>query len=376
MTRQKSTILYIDDHPEDLESYRQLLEGTGLLDVESMLPPSDLTRVEVKDLKADLYLIDYELSRAPQEGLPASYRGGTLANLLRETFPEHPMVLLTRPGLLRQYGDAHRQLGSIDEVLFKERVDSSPEQSAKFLICLVEGFHRLRRSKARTRKSLLKILGARKEEEEPIREAGPPFEGLESIEKGLTSEKQYGNWRVAEIAQWIRRELLGYPGIVYDELYAASSLGISLSAFLDSVNQEPFEDAEYNGVFGDLGTWWWRGRLHRTAYSIVREAGLEPPLAGSFGEAFNEIKGVSLEPSICIWSGKPYAETVCYILKKPVKREFALDYFPDDRPAVMDTAVVSIRAIQEDNRVMDELFTDVGQEMLPDIRRMKRPVDG
>ncbi len=376
MTRGTYSVLYVEDYTKDLETYSALLQETGLLEVQPLRPPPDLTRVRPEEFRADLFLIDYELTRAPPKGMPASYRGGTFANFLREAFSEHPIVLLTRPGLLKQYGGARRQLGSIDDVIFKHQIDDNPKGAALSLVCLIDGFRQLRRFQERTWESLVALIGAKGDEEEVVREAGPPFEPLKGFEEGVTSEEDYGKWHVAELAEWVRRSFLEYPGIVYDELYAAASLGISEESFRSSAIQHIFEDALYRGVFGDCFRRWWRGRLHSIAYSIIRQADLEPPVAESFSTALEKAHGISAEPSLCVWSGQPSAEAVCYILKTAVRREFALDYFPDDRPAVMDTAVVSFRAIQEDNRVLDEMFTGVAREMLAGIRSMERTGNG
>ena len=63
---------------------------------------------------------------------------------------------------------------------------------------------------------------------------------------------------------------------------------------------------------------------------------------------------------------------LAYILRKPVKIKYSLDYRVDSRPKIMDSARVSFKAIRTSNEVNDELFDPLGQQMLSEIRKGKR----
>jgi hypothetical protein len=79
----------------------------------------------------------------------------------------------------------------------------------------------------------------------------------------------------------------------------------------------------------------------------------------------------TLAPAVCISSGEKPADWVCYILQKPVKREYSLPYHPDQRPAIMDEARVSFRAVKEDNRVALELIDRENQGLLDKLLKEK-----
>ena len=100
---------------------------------------------------------------------------------------------------------------------------------------------------------------------------------------------------------------------------------------------------------------------------MIRKAGEEPVLAKSFSQAFEKVHHVRLEPSRCVVTGEEHADAVCYILRKPVLREKSLDYFPDDRPRVMERARVSFKAIRQSPEVREELLSAEGRELYRQI---------
>ena len=179
-------------------------------------------------------------------------------------------------------------------------------------------------------------------------------------------------WSVSEAADWIRKVLVKYPGLLYDPIHSATFLGVSRDAFLSEPIQEFFIGAKYSGVFSPPEGRWWKSKLQELAESIMIEKELDLFTWEGFSSAWERNKAVKIEKSECVFSGESPAEWVCYILKKPVKIEYSLLYKPDTRPTVMDEARVSFEAIRRCNGVNDELFDSIGQEMLEDIKRMEK----
>jgi hypothetical protein len=171
------------------------------------------------------------------------------------------------------------------------------------------------------------------------------------------------DWTAPEIARWINTVLFRYPGLLYDSLHAATALGISEDSFLHNKVQNAFQSAIYSGVFDSLAQRWWRDRLFKIGFAIVRSAQMEPILAESFAGAFRKIHKTVLTPSKCVVTGKEHADAVCYILRKPVLREKSLEYFPDDRPKIMEPARVSFKAIRESPDVKEEWFGTEGRRL-------------
>ncbi len=104
------------------------------------------------------------------------------------------------------------------------------------------------------------------------------------------------------------------------------------------------------------------------AFDIVRKAGLKPPLSKSFVPAVKKALKIEAPPSKCVYSGKPFADTVCCVLRKPVLRQYSLSYFPDNRPKVMDEARVSFSAFRNQG-FHEEFLNSEGLHLYQELRR-------
>jgi hypothetical protein len=295
-----------------------------------------------------------------------NYFGGTLGTAVREAFPEHPIALLTRRNLVSQPG--YRQLTEIkqvfDELLYKDEIEANPGLTAKRLTSLACGFQSLRRLRKKNWSGLVSSLKANAVQADSLLTTGPPF----------FNPRAPGSpeWSVQDAARWIRRIILHYPGVVYDELHASAALGIDVRSFRGRKVQQYFSSAKFDGVFSDVDQRWWRNTLFDRAQELMAKAELSGPASTAFVSAFRKRFGSSLRPAVCVSSGEKFADCICYILQKPVKREYSLPYHPDDRPSVMDEARVSFKAIRESNRVNDELFDEQNQDLLDRIRDGKK----
>jgi len=358
-------IIYFDDSSDDRDKYAGRLRKTHLR-VTVLPPPKEFDLRAIRKAKPDLFLVDYELTKARSKEERVNYFGGTLGTALREVFAGYPIVLLTRRNLVSQPG--YRQVNEIkqafDELLYKDEIEANPALTAKTLISLATGFASLRRQSKKNWASLVRNLNATPVEADSLLSTGPPFINPQ----GAGSPQ----WRVQEAARWIRQVVLHYPGVLYDELHASAALGIAVESFRGRQVQKLFTSAQYEGVFSESGRRWWRSRLFDGAQTVISKAGLSGPANTAFAPAFKKIHNSSLRPAVCVSSGIKWADCVCYILQKPVRREFSLPYHPDDRPSGMDEARVSFKAIRESNRVSDELFDEQNQALLEEIREGKK----
>jgi CheY-like chemotaxis protein len=357
-------VCYVDDDPNDRKRFAERLSG-GKMIVQPAPPPGQLSIEAIIRTKPDILLIDYELTK-PETGRSAvSYQGGTLASRIRESFPDHPVVLLTRESLLakREYRQIRDFMQIFDDVVYKGNIEKEPRVARSLLISLAEGFARLRGTRAKSWKSLIRLLEAPPEAEDALRKAGAPLRS--------EAHSPTANWRVQEAARWVRGVVLAYPGILYDDLHTATALGIAVESFGARSVRKLFAPAEYRGPFEPTDGRWWRVRTYDVAQRVIAAAKFSGPANAVFADAYRKRIGTQLKPARCIFSNTIPADWVCYILQKPVKRQYSLSYHPDDRPGVMDEARVSFRAIREDNRVRDELFEERGQKLLKEIRSIR-----
>jgi hypothetical protein len=352
----KIVAVYVEDDERDGKKYSKLLSVKGRLTVLPIMAPSEPITNSILGQKPDLVLIDYLLSKKQPDGHSANYRGGTIATSIREKNPKIPLVLITRRALLQQYSGAPGQLGPFDFSIFKGEIRSEKTRIVSQLISLADGYRCLTEAKRLTWRKLLALMKARDDEMEMLAQCRPPSSRLNPNEP-LTAHGA---------TDWILNTISRYPGILYDQLHAATTLGVAVESFSRPSVSNKLSNASYDGIFGGLGKMWWKPRLLSQASRIVREAGMHPPLSKSFGPALKKHYGISVIPSECIYSGEKYADTVCFVLRKPVLYPYTLAYFPDDRPRVMEQARVSFSA-RKDRDFRLEYLDSKGRELIRKI---------
>jgi len=259
--------------------------------------------------------------------------------------PTCPIALVTRLHVTaaRWQEQFLRQSSDLDVIIDKDEIITAPDAVRATIISLSKGFKDLEKSEGANWESVLGLMGANEEEKHVLREAGPPVTN--------------GEWNAPQTAKWIRAIVLAYPGIVYDELTAATRLGITLESFRRSGLQDLLEPARYTGLFGDNRTVWWRGRLFEIAQRLMLSENVKGTTSEHFREAYESSVNERLDPAICIYDGKATADWVCHILREPVKQAHSVPYYPDSRPSVMDKARVSFTAIKSSN-AFDEALVD------------------
>lgn len=349
---QMITITYVDDTSSELERYAERLRTRGVR-VTALLPPTPFDPEKITATGADVYVIDYELEKVTK-----TYEGATLATAIRERLREHPIVLLSKRSLI---GPARtRPLALLfDDIVFKDELSRQPAAARDRIVVLAQVFAELRRRRRRDIRAIIGVLQARSEEESEVRRALPP---LEAVADGA-------QWEVRALAEWIRRELLAYPGILYDDLHAATALGVDVRAFRANAVQRLFRESVYDGAFAAIERRWWRSRLLVTAHQQIAHSDIPVGSARTtFPEAFQALQGTSLRRSVCLVCGEGGPDAVCYVLRKPVHTEHSLAYRPDTRSAAMDEARVSFKAIQETDDVVDEYLDEQSREIARQLR--------
>lgn len=361
-------MVYFDDILRDRDRYKRRFEDSGLFDVIADFPPeklSDLT--EIEKINPDIFLVDLELSRPDKAGHVLLYDGKMLTTQLRKYFPAVPLILFTRPEIFEESFFIESESEKyFDEKIFKREIGINDISKIKWLNNLVIDFKKIKANVDKSFQEFLRAtLKAPQIEFERLFTANPPlFKG----EKILSSKRQA---LVPELVEWMRNVIIKYPGILYDSIHAATFLGISEKEFLSSEIKDLFKGAEYRGVFKPLEGRWWRSELHRIALDKMSDEEIDKSLNVGFPEACERIFKRKIEGAVCVYSGKALADSVCFILNKPVATEFSLMYYPDNRPAVMDEARISFKAIKETNKVNEDFFDEIGREIYTELRSIK-----
>jgi hypothetical protein len=353
----------IDDNQHDREFFARRLSKPGVLSIDP-LPYVKEDFDAVENGGYDVVLVDYQLIEGKSAERTTPRLGSTLSAYFRERMPDTPLLLITRGSLFRNcglvaYGD---ETATFDDILVKDEIRKSPAIFREGIVTIVRGFESLRSVRRyRAWNSLCKILAGTDEESRFLRDADPP-----------PIPKDGKGWRVPDAARWIRKTLIRYPGVLYDSLHAACSLGLAESSFMTSAVQEWFKPARYIGPFSSGNGVWWKQRLLVRAFQFLSDSGQQGTATYRFCAAWNAVKKTRLQSSRCVEDGSRPAECVCYILRKPVKRSNSLPYRPDNRPRAMEEARVSFRAIRESNDFNEKLVAPDALHLVRSIQRESR----
>ena len=305
--------ILLDDNDHDRGTFRRL-ERYGLpctaIEPPSLSAVQDEVVAAVNDGVYDLVLVDFLLDQeATKQGQNVNYRGSAPAALLKDRCPHIPVVLVTTEDKYQEYIKHRSELDVLfDFVLPKNKVRTKEDRMvvAGKLQDLALGFRRLRSV----------IEGAAAEAR------------WESLRKALmaTSEELYslrGEWpsdlpgSAAELARWLLKGLLRFPGPLRDDAEAAVILGMTKVATDDEPIREWASAASYTGVFSRIYERWWSGRLFDALEQSLGESALRP--SGVRAAALAEKIGLQeSHVARCSWCEEPSVHRVCCICGAPV----------------------------------------------------------
>jgi hypothetical protein len=347
-------IILIDDSQKEIDKYSGIFRSNKFAKknftlvavvLDSLKPDFQFSE------KPDLILIDFRFDLPGGEGF--YHDGYVLATALRNIYNEIPILIFTRRGIFNIQKFPNSIVDIADDIVFKSDFIKNEDYYLNQFHSIILGYSDLNKTTTRNWETLVNLLKA----------------PTESINDLLNSDKpnlQYRSWTVIDSANWIRKTLFKYPGILYNKLYASAYLGISIKAFNE--NLDLFNEAIYSGIFNSKINVFWKTKLRSIAVKLMQAHEINLPINLGFSKAFEITYGKKIEPSICVSSGEDNAEKICYILKKPVKTKFSFSYNVDDRPRVMDEARVSWEAIRTTNDVNEDLLNPIAREMLENIK--------
>jgi len=142
-----------------------------------------------------------------------------------------------------------------------------------------------------------------------------PFEAKDKADR----QKRAGPF----LGYWLWDSILRYPGLLVNEIAAASHLNIATDDFRKPEIRAPFKDALYRGPFADEDKpQWWRGLID----DVVSHSGFADGL-----ELIRKKLEIEINPSVCWVDPKKTAGYYCIISEKPVSLENSrggLSWFP------------------------------------------------
>lgn len=237
LTTTPQHILWIDDDADRKNASETLQEILGVrVDFCEVNRKKIMDIIEgfTKGLEPALILMDHWLNDI--EG--PSERGSSIAEILREKWNDCPIVAIT--GMADELDEHEKYL--YEEVIPIEDLSTSHS----LLMAIVAGFRELRANRPNSIDDIVDKLNAPSDDREML---------ISIIPKQIRSNFKDKSLLI-NIYKWIRHELYERPGLLYDNLWASTLIGIKIESF--NKVKATFKTAEYNGLFSDAADerWW------------------------------------------------------------------------------------------------------------------------
>lgn len=263
---EKVKVLWIDDevtdHTDDAKNLEYLKKSLKV----TIVHPSNLSSELKPNKLPDIFLVDYfldEVSLTGAMGKKYDQRGLAVAGKIREVNPERPIYVVTQQRAKKEgifVSEAQAAKAAFDRRLTFKEVQ---RDGHNILYYDALDYRLIRESSGGGLKVIYDLLHAPDGISEKIGLVLP-----DELKKGVSSsgsnENPEGN--PIAFAKWIRQILLEIPGFLYDELHAATYMGIRVEAFKEVSSK--FKKAKYSGVFARTNRpLWWASELTDIIFS-------------------------------------------------------------------------------------------------------------
>ena len=341
------TILHVDDDKKDLAKFEgqfsKIIIGKEKISYDKVYTNDILKKPNLFDGKTpDVILVDFKFEKGEPKEAILPFDGPSLITHLRNLFPDIPIFLFTKPEWVNDvnFAKLNKIMDTTDEYILKKNYLREDDIKNGIIFPIVNGYRLLKSCRDKSVQGLFKAINAPEINYDDLSSIFPK----ESLNKD-------GNWLVFPTAKWIRKVLMKYPGLLYNEIEAATFLGISLTEYKTKKVQDFFESAKYKGPFSEEKSLWWKSELMALSDKQMTESEIMVPFKQGFSQMWKRKFKKIPEPAICYDSGESPADCVCYVLEKPVMIKYSLKYNADERPRIMDDARVSFKAIQTTSKV-------------------------
>ena len=292
--KSQGRILWIDDNPERRKFASHIKDESGLsvdfCDVKGKKFADYLSDVLERRQPA-LVILDHVLDKTASEKRVFK-TGASVAEVLRYKWPSCPIICVTAAEKMKFIDERTKRLYD-DIFLITEFGTVLP----RFRV-VARDFRRVSSSRLRKPDDLLQLLDTPKPDRQRL---------LAMLPEDL--KKDFGDPSLASrLYAWVQHVLLERPGFLYDDLWAATFLGITPKAFAKIGKR--FSRAAYKGVFAFPNRRrWWTSILSDVLYRLC------PPQPGEMPwEIGRRLKGVTRRDySECDVCGEPLPQTVAYL---------------------------------------------------------------
>ncbi len=219
----------------------------------------ELTRILHDNEEPDLVVMDHVLNLAADSD--TIRRGSTAATRIKEKWSECPVVSVTA-AINNQAEEIDTRQEDAYENMFPWDHISDYYETIK---SIAEGFKHLKDNRPQVPEDLPDKLNCPEIERERL---------MKILPNKIKVKKNFNDRSLLiEVYKWLNTVLFRRPGFLYDELWAATYLGLTLEGFKTVMKE--FEGAKYTGAFQDTSQpKWWKSSLKEILVEKFEETGM------------------------------------------------------------------------------------------------------
>lgn len=255
------TVLWIDDDEERREENRGGVGNDDRINVTTLGPMEAASELlggpngegQIPS-DPDLALVDWYLQTDEYSG-----DGPSIEGILRDTFKTLPIYAFSG-----EYGnsefDREQKRGEHRFALITspDRLDDDD------LIQDIQDYQQIRSKEGEGIDGILELLDAPQELKEKIQSTLP-----QEFAEGLPAEDEGDSDSSLRFARWVRHELLETPGLLWDDVWTATKVGIKKEQFAEYSSK--LSSAKYTGIFSHRNNLWWRVKVRDEIYQLADE---------------------------------------------------------------------------------------------------------
>lgn len=260
------SVLWVDDE-DRTEDVKNL--SSELLNIEWLHPEGFETKLKeyesAKNTIPELFLIDFYLGQKESaNGEKYPYHGLAPNALIRDKYPEHPIYLVTAEetenGDARLSEWAQAAECTFDNILTLKEIQ---RKGKEILYYDALNYRKIRNETASNNiNALFDLLKAPDSVRDKVKLVLP-----DELKAGLMPKNSINpEGNTISFSRWVRELLFANPGLLYDQLYTATLLGVNPKGF-ERISGK-FGKALYTGVFSETEElMWWVSIINDIVFS-------------------------------------------------------------------------------------------------------------
>lgn len=256
-------ILWVDDDKHRRENGRGNVRNTEQINIITLSPEevvAELFTESEEDSKIpenpDLALVDWYLHTGEYTG-----DGPSIEGILRDRHPHTPVYAFS--------GEFGNQAFERDQKVGESRfaIITAPDRlNNEDLIKDIEDYERIRNKEGSGFDGIMELLGAPESLREKVQDTLP-----QEFAEGLPSEGHSDSNSSLRFARYIRNEWIEQPGIIWDEIWTATKIGVDKEEY--EKYRPELSSAEYDGIFSHRYNRWWQVKVQDKLHERAREQG-------------------------------------------------------------------------------------------------------